>query len=74
MKQCTTPASQGNLFVKGFDLRKLTTGLRRLRPGTRALLSHTSTHRYSGTTIIRAQRADRKLTLNSTSLFGVLIH
>ena len=25
------PVSQGNLFVKGFDLRQQTTGLRRLR-------------------------------------------
>ena len=28
--QCIPPASQGNLFVKGFDLRQQTTGLRRL--------------------------------------------
>ena len=31
MKQGTPSATQDNLFVKGFDLRKQTTGLGRLR-------------------------------------------
>ena len=31
MTPCIPPASQGNLFVKAFDLRQQTTGLRRLR-------------------------------------------
>ena len=38
MKQCIPPASQGNLFVKGFDLRQQPTGRRRLRQmGTKSV-------------------------------------